>query len=102
MNKTFINLLNQYRQRYFEWLFWTTALVLLFMMHPDIETPTLCIFRWLNINHCPGCGLGHSMHYAMHLQFAASFKHHPMGIVAVLIILNRIKQLSFKPKYIIQ
>ena len=102
MNKTLISLLQQYWQQYFEWVFWITALVLLFTMNADEGTPTLCIFRWLNINHCPGCGLGHSMHYAMHLQFAASFKHHPMGIVAVLIILNRIKQLSFKPKYIIQ
>ena len=102
MNKLSTIQLKKYWQRYFEWFFWITALALLFFMQADTPSPTLCIFRWLNIDHCPGCGLGHSIHYALHGQFAASFKYHPMGIAAVLIILNRIKQLSFKPKYAIQ
>ena len=102
MNKLFTIQLKKYWQQYFEWLFWITALVLLFFMQADTSSPSLCIFKWLNIDHCPGCGLGHSIHYALHGQFAVSFKYHPMGIAAVLIILNRIKQLSFKPKYAIQ
>jgi hypothetical protein len=102
MNKPFTIKLKQYRQQYFELLFWITALVLLFFMRVNTETPTLCIFRWLNINHCPGCGLGHSINAVLHLHFAASLKYHPLGILAVIIILNRIKQLSFKAKYAIQ
>ena len=102
MTKIFTRQLKQYWQQYFELLFWITALVLLFFMQVNPSAPTLCIFRWLNIGHCPGCGIGHAIHYALHLQPAISFQQHPLGIAAVLIILNRIKQLSLKPKLSIQ
>ncbi len=102
MNTLFTIKIKKYWQQYFELLFWASALLLLFFMRVNTEAPTLCIFRWLGINQCPGCGLGHSINAVLHLHFSASFKYHPMGIFAVIIILNRIKQLSFKPKYIIQ
>jgi len=54
---------------------------------------SLCLFRLLGIGQCPGCGLGHSIYYALHLKLAVSFQHHPFGIFAVLVIFNRIKQL---------
>ncbi len=98
MTKIFTRQLNQYWQQYFELLFWITALVLLFFMEVNLLAPTLCVFRWLNIGHCPGCGIGHAIHYALHLQLSISFQQHPLGIAAVLIILNRIKELSLKPK----
>ena len=94
--------LKRYWQQYFELLCWITALVLLFFRPVNTSAPTLCIFRWLQIDHCPGCGIGHAIHYALHLQLTTSFEHHPIGIAAVLIILNRIKQLSFKQKFITQ
>jgi hypothetical protein len=102
MNKLVTNQLKQYFQQYFELFFWMGSLVLLFFMQQGTTAPTLCIFKRLDISWCPGCGLGHSISDALHLQFVSSFKHHPLGIAAVLIILNRIKQLSFKPKYVIQ
>lgn len=100
MNTYFINQLKYYWQKYFECIFWITALVVLFFMKADTNAPSLCIFKWIHLTYCPGCGLGHAIHFALHFQFAASFQNHPMGIVAVLIILNRIKQLSFKTKTI--
>lgn len=102
MTKIFPLKSNRYWQQYFELLFWITALVLLFFMEVNPSAPTLCIFRWLNIGHCPGCGLGHAIHYALHLQVGISFQQHPLGIAAVLIILNRIKQLFLQPKLFIQ
>ena len=39
MNKTLINLLQQYWQQYFEWLFWIMALVLLFIMNANTDAP---------------------------------------------------------------
>jgi hypothetical protein len=98
MKKTFqsFNQLYQYCRQYFELLFWSTALVLLFFMKVDTTAPSLCIFRCLNIDHCPGCGLGHAIHEALHLQLSSSFHYHPLGIVAVLIILNRIKTIIFQ------
>jgi len=102
MYKPVTNQLKQYFQQYCELLFWIGSLVLLFFMQPNTTAPTLCIFKWLNISWCPGCGMGHSIRDALHLQFVSSFKHHPLGIAAVLIILHRIKQLSYKPKHAIQ
>jgi len=101
MTKTCIGQLKQYRQQYFELLFWLTAMLLIFFMPVNTVSPSLCIFKWLGIMHCPGCGIGHAIYYALHMQFTTSFQQHPLGIAAVLIILNRIKQLSFNCKRVI-
>ncbi len=92
------NKIKQYWQQYFEITFWATVLLLLYFMNADTTSPSLCLFKFAGIQHCPGCGLGHAINEALHCKFAASFKHHPLGIVAVIIILDRIKQLSFKLK----
>ena len=92
-----LTLINKIKKN-FELIFWIAALVLLFFMKANISTQSLCLFKWFNSAYCPGCGLGHSIQAALHLQFMASVKLHPMGIAAVLIILNRIKQLILKPK----
>lgn len=104
MNKFLLSAkqLQQFLRQYFECLFWITALALLFFMQVDNDAASLCMFRWLNIHSCPGCGIGHAIHDALHLQLATSFHHHPLGIAAVFIIANRIKQLSLTPKLKIQ
>lgn len=81
-----------------ELLFWLSALALLFFMEHEPDTPSMCFFRWFGINSCPGCGLGHSINSALHLHFVQSFKEHPLGIIAIFIILNRAKQLFIIPK----
>ena len=81
----------------FELLFWLTALVLLFFMVPANMHFTLCPLSNLGFDFCPGCGLGHSIHYAMWFDFAQSFSSHPLGIIALFIILYRISQLIIKP-----
>jgi hypothetical protein len=60
---------------------------------------SLCVFKFIGFNSCPGCGLGHSIHHALHLRFGQSFQAHWFGIPGVIIILYRIKQL-FNPKKI--
>ncbi|MCP9751830.1 DUF2752 domain-containing protein [Ferruginibacter sp. HRS2-29] len=67
-------------------------------MNTDSASSSLCLFRFAGFNSCPGCGIGHSIHEALHLNFARSFSEHIFGIPAVLIILYRIKQLLFTPK----
>jgi hypothetical protein len=64
-------------------------------MVPETAGPSLCLLRFIGFDHCPGCGIGHAIHFALHLQFAASLQEHIFGIPAVLIIAYRIKQLSF-------
>ncbi len=84
-----------------ELLFWVSALVTLFFLNESKSETSLCVFSLLGVGHCPGCGIGHSIHYALHFKFAASFHHHPLGIFGVLVIFNRIKQLIYpvKPTY---
>ena len=76
-----------------ELFFLTAALVWLFFMQPGEPGASLCFFRWLGISWCPGCGLGHSIHYALHAQFSASVQQHILGIPAILVMLHRIRQL---------
>lgn len=77
---------------HFELIVWSTAIIVLFFL-PESQGPSLCIFKAFGFNRCPGCGIGHSIHDALHFQFSDSWNHHPMGILAVLIIFMRIKQL---------
>lgn len=77
---------------------WLAALTALFFLPSGTPGTSLCVFSLLGFGHCPGCGIGHSIHYALHLKFAVSFQHHPLGIFAVMVIFNRIKQLIYPVK----
>ena len=79
-------------QTHFELFVWIIAIIVLYNL-PENAGPSLCLFKAVGFNHCPGCGIGHSIHDALHCQFSASWNHHPMGILAVLIIFMRIIQL---------
>lgn len=80
-------------RQHLELLFLMAALTLLFFLPVEKKETSLCLFSLLGMGQCPGCGLGHSIYYALHLNLAASFQHHPIGIFAVLVIFSRIKQL---------
>lgn len=81
--------------KYLEQVIWTFALTVVFFMDVSSSGTSLCVFKFLGINSCPGCGLGHSVYYALHLDFYSSFQHHAMGPLVTLAILNQI----FKPFY---
>jgi hypothetical protein len=77
-----------------EWLIWTAALLwIYFGIQPDAHQQSLCIFHWLGVNACPGCGLGRSMHAALHGHWGISWQYHWFGLPAVLIIFTRILSL---------
>jgi len=81
-------------RHYFELMFWILSLIFLALMSPGTEPHlSLCIFKFLGITFCPGCGLGHSISYLFHGNIQASFSSHPLGIFAVIIILFRIYKL---------
>ena len=86
----------KWRSKWLELSLWLFALVALFFLPPNDNFPSLCVFKFLGFGGCPGCGIGHAIHYALHLQFYKSFEAHPLGVVATPVILNRIKNLSFK------
>ena len=83
---------------HFELVFWVAGLIALFLLPEKATAFSLCPSRLLGLGHCPGCGIGHAIHYALHLQLSLSFQHHPLGIFAVIIIFIRIKQLTLTQK----
>ncbi|MCK9452977.1 MAG: DUF2752 domain-containing protein [Bacteroidales bacterium] len=84
-----------------EGFIWLSALLLLALMSPALDTPSLCVFRWLGIESCPGCGLGHSVSAVFHGQIKASFNYHPLGIFAIFILSIR-SILVFKAYFLYQ
>ena len=76
----------------FELFVWVTAVIILFFL-PEKPGQSLCIFKAIGFNRCPGCGIGTSMHHALHFKITQSFLDHPMGILGILIIFIRIIQL---------
>ncbi len=82
--------------KYFELSFWITSLVLLAFMDPKTDIHySFCLFKFMGLKFCPGCGLGHSISFLFHGQLKNSFSAHPLGVFAVLIILFRIFRLTF-------
>lgn len=81
-----------------ELLAWLLALVLLFFLPEKTNDTSLCFFSWLGFGHCPGCGIGHAIHYALRLQWGTSFAYHPLGILAVIVIFSRVKKLLHPEK----
>lgn len=77
--------MRQFLRTYREVIIWNGALILLGIMNPTSNT-SLCILKNLGITWCPGCGLGHSIHYALHFEFEKSLHEHILGIPATLIL----------------
>lgn len=67
-------------------MIWGGALVVLFFMNTS-EGTSLCILKNIGVSWCPGCGLGHSIHHALHLNFIASIEEHILGIPATIILI---------------
>jgi hypothetical protein len=84
-------------RKYLGPVLWSFALILLFFM--DTEGQSLCFFTFAGFTPCPGCGLGHGIHHALHLRFAESLSEHILAIPAIFAMLyNIIKPLlTIKP-----
>lgn len=79
--------MKRFFRKYFEVIIWGGALVLLYFMNPSENGTSLCILKNLGMKWCPGCGLGHSIHHALHLDFKESIEDHILGIPATLILI---------------
>lgn len=84
------NQLSRFLLYNFEAWFWLAALILLAFMPPESTQTTFCVWHHLGFESCPGCGLGHSISSAFHGHWITSFQHHPLGIVAIILLLFRI------------
>src|SRR5688572_26597726 len=63
-------------------LSWTVVLAVLYFMDRGSTSGSLCLFRFLGLEHCPGCGIGHSISEALHFNLSKSFETHVMGVPA--------------------
>lgn len=76
-----------------ELIFLSVALIALALSDPQKEHFDLCLFKIIGFDHCPGCGLGHSISWLFRGNIKASIDCHFMGIPAVFIMLHRIYQI---------
>jgi hypothetical protein len=77
-------------RKYVEPIAWTVALLLLFFMDSLPATGSFCVFKLVGFNSCWGCGIGHAIHYALHLDLQRSFQEHIFGIPATIAIIYTI------------
>ncbi len=74
-----------------EAIVWLLGLIFLVLIDPITSNHwSICPLKNLGLDFCLGCGLGTSMHYLFHGNFYQSWQIHPLGIVAVPILLSRI------------
>ena len=70
---------------------WVFGLAFLAIMDPySAKTPSLCPLKAIGISWCPGCGLGHSIGFLFRGDLSNSFRSHPLGIPAVILLAGRI------------
>ena len=70
------------------WIFGLTYLAL--FNSPEAVHFTICPLSNLGFKYCPGCGLGNSISYLFRGDILLSFHSHPLGILALVIIIFRI------------
>jgi len=76
-----------------EWIFWLGALVMMAMMDPTVQGTSLCLFEAVGFPFCPGHGLAHSIAFTFRGQWMQALHAHPLGPVAILILVGRIFRL---------
>lgn len=80
-----------------ETIIWVGGLLFLAINNPiGHDHFTICPIKNLGFSFCPGCGLGESISYIFRLQIIESFNSHPLGIIAFILIINRIVNLLLK------
>lgn len=77
-------------KKYSEPAIWSLALLGMFLMDPANNNLSFCVLKALGVSWCPGCGLGHSIHYALHMDFKNAWNEHPLGIPATAVILYQL------------
>jgi hypothetical protein len=89
-------------KQYLPSIIWTIALACLFFMESSPGDFSFCIFRLAGINSCLGCGIGHAIHHALHLEFEASMREHILGIPAAVALMLMIIKPLLPPKNLLQ
>lgn len=75
---------------------WITALFMLAFMDPANTQQSLCLLHIAGVESCPGCGLGHSVSAAFHGDLHGSFRQHPLGLAAIVLLFFRSIQVFYQ------
>lgn len=76
---------------WFEAVIWTVGLLVLALWGGDLHGhATFCVPTLVGLDGCMGCGVGHAAGLALRGEVWASIAEHPLGIVAVVVLLIRI------------
>ncbi len=75
------------------WIWLGAMLVLAMLPSGTSDHFSVCIPRALGLSWCWGCGVGESVGMALRGNLVESFSVHPMGPVAVVVLLFRLVQL---------
>ncbi len=70
-------------------IIWPCALIFLSLLDTQTHHWSLCPLNNLGFEHCWGCGLGRSISFLFHGEFAQSFETHPLGSFAVIVLVYR-------------
>lgn len=73
---------------------WISGILILALVNVnDTSHFTICPFKNIGIDFCPGCGLGKSIHYLLSLDIEKSLQAHPLGPFAFAVLVRRIYEL---------
>ncbi len=101
MENSRIRLIYKFVRHNLEAFIWLAALALLAFMSPESTQQTLCVWHHAGFDACPGCGLGHSISAAFHGNVLDSFRFHPLGIFAIIILTIRVFRIFIENKYLL-
>ncbi len=77
-----------------EALIWISGILVLAFIDVDGSSHfSVCPFKNIGIDFCPGCGLGKSIHYLLSLEIEKSLSAHPLGLFAFAVLFRRIYEL---------
>lgn len=82
-----------FRNINFELPVWILILIYLALINPDAKHFSFCLLNILGFDWCPGCGLGHSMSYALHGRLYSSWQAHYLGVPAMLVLVWHVAKL---------
>jgi|APFre7841882793_1041355.scaffolds.fasta_scaffold93344_1 hypothetical protein len=74
-----------------EAVIWILGLSYLAIFNPIADHHfTICPIKNLGFSFCPGCGLGESISHLFRFELRESFISHPLGIIALPILVYRV------------
>lgn len=89
-------MIKKYYFLHFEWVALTAGLLLMVFLDPFSQAESICPANRLNLDFCPGCGLGRSISLLFRGDVLTSFQTHPAGILAAILIPARIFTIFYR------